>query len=169
MTAKEKQNDLIKTVLKPTLKNYGYENSGQTWWKNKGDFFNVINLQNYSWNSKDSVDFRFNIGIALTESLIDNQKNKAGYKDLTIQIGDGLFVPNERNRKFYTEQGYSITENTNLEELKLEIKLVFESFILPGLDKPNTLQDCVNLYGNITFWGDQLKRKLKEHNVLINK
>ncbi len=26
---------------------------GQTWWKDKGNFFNFINLQNYSWNSKD--------------------------------------------------------------------------------------------------------------------
>ena len=65
MTAKEKQTEFIKNYLKPTLKKFGYLTSGQTWWKDKGEFFNVVNLQNYSWNSKDSVDFRFNIGIAL--------------------------------------------------------------------------------------------------------
>ena len=49
MTAKEKQAYIIKIYLKPTLKTFGYQTSGQTWWKDKGDFFNFINLQNYSW------------------------------------------------------------------------------------------------------------------------
>src|SRR5690606_28661656 len=69
MTAKEKQAEFIKSYLKPTLKQNGYQTSAQTWWKDKGDFFNVINLQNYSWNSKDIVDFRFNIGIALKATV----------------------------------------------------------------------------------------------------
>ena len=51
----------MKSYLKPTLKKHGYQTSGQTWWKDKGDFFNVINLQNYSWNSKESIDFRLTL------------------------------------------------------------------------------------------------------------
>ena len=62
MTGKEKQKELIKNYLKPTLKDYGYKTSGQTWWKDKGEFFTLINLQNFSWNNKDNVDFCFNIG-----------------------------------------------------------------------------------------------------------
>ena len=80
MTAKEKQAYIIKIYLKPTLKTFGYQTSGQTWWKDKGDFFNFINLQNYSWNSKDSVDFRFNIGIALKATIKDKQKKKNNKK-----------------------------------------------------------------------------------------
>ncbi|MCH7658849.1 MAG: DUF4304 domain-containing protein [Bacteroidetes bacterium] len=50
MTTKEKQAEFIKSYLNPTLNHFGYRKSGQIWWKDKGDFFNVINLQNYSWN-----------------------------------------------------------------------------------------------------------------------
>lgn len=74
MTAKEKQNLFIKTQLKPQLKNAGYQISGQTWWKEKEEFFTVINLQNFSWNNKDNVDFCFNIGIALKANLRDKKK-----------------------------------------------------------------------------------------------
>jgi len=42
MTAKELQIEFIKTYLKPTLKLHNYKTSGQTWWKNMGDFFIVI-------------------------------------------------------------------------------------------------------------------------------
>lgn len=77
MTAKEKQTYFIKTYLKPTLKTFGYQMSGQTWWKDKGDFFTLINLQNFSWNSKDKVDFCFNIGVALKAIMKDVDKKKA--------------------------------------------------------------------------------------------
>ena len=103
MTAKEKQTLFIKTYLKTTLKTFGYQTSGQTWWKDKGDFYNVINLQNYSWNSKDSVDFRFNIGIALKATLKVSTpatpyfiadppdvplQQKAGYEKKTKAVGN---------------------------------------------------------------------------------
>ncbi|MBZ4033182.1 DUF4304 domain-containing protein [Flavobacterium sp. 17A] len=57
MNAKEKQLEFIKSYLKPTLKNLEYKTSGQTWWKDKGDFYTLINLQNFSWNTKDRVNF----------------------------------------------------------------------------------------------------------------
>lgn len=68
--------EIIKTYLKPTLKQFGYQTSGQTWWKDNGDFFTLINLQNFSWNSKDSVDFCFNIGVAVKATMTDKTKKK---------------------------------------------------------------------------------------------
>lgn len=47
MTAKEKQTYFVKTYLKPTLKTFGYQTSGQTWWKNKGDFFYLNKLAEF--------------------------------------------------------------------------------------------------------------------------
>jgi len=76
MTAKDKQTEFIKSYLKPTLKQNGYQTSGQTWWRNQVDFFIIINLQNYSWNDKDKVDFCFNIGIGLAATLKTRQKGK---------------------------------------------------------------------------------------------
>ncbi len=166
MTAKEKQTVFIKTFLKPTLKQNGYMTSGQTWWKDKGDFFNVINLQNYSWNSKDSVDFRFNIGIALKATIKDDQKKKVTYNDLTTHLDEGTFLPDRKNRKFGDNQGYSITEKTDLEEFIMAVKLDFEKYILPGLEEPNTLTDCIKFYERFPFWGDNLKRVITENKLI---
>jgi len=74
MTAKDKQTEFIKTYLKPTLKSHDYRTSGQTWWKNMGDFFVVINLQNSQFNNKEELSFCLNIGVALTEKLADKEK-----------------------------------------------------------------------------------------------
>ena len=167
MTAKEKQSEFIKSYLKPTLKQFGYQTSGQTWWKDKGDFFTVINLQNYSWNSKDSVDFRFNIGIALRATVKDGQKKKATYNDLTTHLDEGTFLPDRKKRKFGDNQGYSIKDDTDLTEFTNALKEDFEIYILPGLDRPNSLADCVEFYGQFPFWGDNLKRVIKENNISV--
>ena len=165
MTAKEKQAYIIKIYLKPTLKTFGYQTSGQTWWKDKGDFFNVINLQNYSWNSKDSVDFRFNIGIALKATIKDKQKKKATYNDLTTHIDEGAFLPDRKNRTFGNNQGYSISDQTDIDQFIISLKNDFETYILPGLEEPKTLTDCVRFYEQFTLWGDNLKRVMAENNL----
>jgi len=167
MTAKEKQTEFIKSYLKPTLKQFGYQTSGQTWWKDKGDFFSVINLQNYSWNSKDSVDFRFNIGIALKATVKDEQKKKATYNDLTTHLDEGTFLPDRKKRKFGDNQGYSIKDGTDLIEFIKALKNDFEVYILPGLEKQKSLADCLEFYGRFPFWGDNLKRVIKENNISV--
>ena len=167
MTAKEKQTEFIKSYLKPTLRQNGYQTSGQTWWKDKGDFFNVINLQNYSWNSKDSVDFRFNIGIALKATVKDEQKKKATYNDLTTHLDEGTFLPDRINRKFGNNQGYSITNKTDIEQFIAALKNDFETYILPGLEEPKTLADCIKFYNQFPFWADNLKKVIEENKLTI--
>lgn len=166
MTAKEKQTQFIKNYLKPTLKKFGYMTSGQTWWKDKGDFFNVINLQNYSWNSKDSVDFRFNIGIALKATVKDGQKKKVTHYDLTTHLDEGAFLPDRKNRSFGNNQGYSITETTDLTDFILAVQYDFERYILPGLEEPQNLADCIKFYERFPLWGDSLKRAITENKLL---
>jgi len=75
MTAKEKQLIIIKTHLKPLLKSYGYATKAQTWWRNQDEFFIIINLQNFSWNSKEDVAFCFNIGIAIKKAMKNPENN----------------------------------------------------------------------------------------------
>ena len=162
MTAKEKQNIFIKTYLKPKLKEWGFQTSGQTWWKDKGDFFNVINLQNYSWNTKDEVDFRFNIGIALKATLRDINKKKATYKDLIVHLDEGVFLPNRKRRNFGNNQGYSITDQTNMIDFNNSIGEDFETHILPKIEKPITLNDCIEFYSKFSFWGDHLQNEIKK-------
>lgn len=166
MTAKDKQAEFIKSYLKPTLKQKGYQTSGQTWWRNQGDFFIIINLQNYSWNDKDNVEFCFNIGIGLTATLKDTEKKKAGYNDLSIHVRENFHLPdNRQEHKYKNNVGYTLKSDTDFDDFKKEMIYDFENGILPKLDTLRTLKDCVNFYGGLTFWGDNLKRVISENNL----
>lgn len=168
MTVKEKQTQFIKTYLKPTLKNLGYQTSGQTWWKDKGDFFTLINLQNFSWNSKDSVDFCFNIGTALKASMKDNDHKKPTVHDLTVYLRESFYLPeNRKEHKFRNKTGYFLTEQIDLKHFITELKKDFDEHIFVSLDKLNSLQNCIDSFGEITFWGDNLKRIITEYKLQV--
>jgi hypothetical protein len=168
MTAKEKQSKIIKTYLKPILKDYGYLTSGQTWWQEKNDFFSLISLQNFSWNTKDYVNFCFNIGIALKVTMEDTNKKKPTVHDLTIYLREGFYLPDGRQEyKFKNKTGYLLTDQTDLNEFASELKIDFEIYILPFLNNLNSLKDCIDKFGELTFWGDNLKNKIAEYKLSI--
>lgn len=168
MTAKDKQIEFIKSYLKPTLKQNGYQTSGQTWWRNEGDFFIIINLQNYSWNDKENVDFCFNIGIGLTATLKDIEKKKAVYNDLSIHVRESFYLPDDRQEhKYKSNVGYSLRSDTDFEDFTKEMRRDLEKEILPRLDTLKTLKDCIDFYGGLQFWGDNLKRVISENHLSI--
>lgn len=164
MTAKEKQN----VFIKPQLKIAGYQISGQTWWKEKEEFFTVINLQNFSWNDKDNVDFCFNIGIALKANLRDKEKEKPTAHDLTVYLREGFYLPKERKENgFRNKSGYILKTEMDFEEFAEEIVSDFSNHILPYLEGINTPKDCISHFGEITFWGENLKRVIRENNIVV--
>jgi hypothetical protein len=160
ITAKEKQSIFIKTYLKPTLKAHGYLTNVQTWWRDQGDFFIIVNLQNFSWNTRNEVDFCFNIGIALKSQMKDLSKNPA-YNNLTVQTREDPYLSDLRNRNpSRGKNGYTISEHTDVNNFISEVKMDFESEILPKLDKLITINDCVEFYSKFPFWGDVLKKAI---------
>ena len=162
MTAKDKQKEFIKTYLKPTLKNYGFKTAGQTWWKDKGEFYTLINLQNFSWNTADSVDFCFNIGVALKSNMTEKEIIKPTVHNLTVYLRDGFYLPNNRQEhKYLNKTGYTLTTHADLADIIKELKIDFEQYIIPYLEKLNTLQDCLDNYGNVSFWGENLKKVIE--------
>jgi hypothetical protein len=170
MTAKEKQTELIKTYLKPTLKNYGYKTAGQTWWKDMGDLFIVINLQNSQWNSKEDLSFCFNIGMALTRRLKD--KNKAGYFDIAgIPLRHQVFLSENRNRDLNDGSGglgYRINNNTNLDSFIIDFKRDFEDAILKVLDELKTIEDWIIFYNKFEVLSEYFKRDLENEEMTVN-
>jgi len=168
MTAKDIQTEFIKTYLKPTLKNNEYKTSGQTWWKNKGDFFIVINLQNSLYNNKEELSFCLNIGIALTAILKNKEKKKATYFDLLTNLRENSYLSEDRIQIKKNKGGwlgYKITNNTNLTEFIDDFRIDLENNILKQLDKLNTLNDCVQFYDNIEFWGANLRRQIENNGI----
>jgi hypothetical protein len=171
MSAKEIQKELIKSYLKPTLKSHGYNTSGLTWWKNMGDFFLVINLQNSQWNSQEELSFCLNIGVALTEKLADKEKKKATYFDLGAQLREDAYLTPERQQNKKDQGGwlgYKITNKTNLSTFINDFKIDLEDNILRQLEALKTLKDCVLFYEKFEFWGNNLKRQIEECGLRAN-
>lgn len=162
MNAKEIQLEFIKLHLKPLLKHWGYIINGQTWFKDKGEFYTLINLQNFSWNSKHIVDFCFNIGVSVKRQSLPDKPT--GF-NLDIYLREGFYLPNNRKEHLYRNKtGYTITDCINHGSFILEIKTDFEKYVLPYLDNLQTLDDCVDKFGDITFWGDNLKKVIANRN-----
>ncbi|MGZ3764571.1 MAG: DUF4304 domain-containing protein [Mucilaginibacter sp.] len=163
-TAKEKQSIFIKSYLKPKLKISGYSTNGQTWWRDMGTFFIIINLQNFSWNTKNDVNFCFNMGIGLKSKMKDLSK-KPTYFDLTIQIREDAYLSeSRRNHPYRNKNGYVINLNTEIDDFINELKIDFEENILQEFEKLKTINDCVKYYEKFPFWGNHLIEIIKTDN-----
>jgi hypothetical protein len=147
-SAKEKQKEFIKLYLKPTLKAWGYQTSGQIWWKDKGDFFVVIALANSSYNLAEHVSFWFNITLAIASKLKDPIKKKVSSRDvISLGIYETTYLPKDRHKHLFRDNRYiHLKEDTNLAEFIAEMKIDFEKEILPCLEKLQTLNDWVVFY-----------------------
>ncbi len=165
MTAKEIQLKIIKEYLKPRLKSLGYLTNGQNWWKDKGDFFIIIQLQNFSWNNKNKVDFCFNIGITLKAVVKDLKKPYS--EVMTVFSRENSYLPKNRiENEYHNNVGYSLTDEVNEDKFLNEITIDFEDYIFPYFDKINTLQDCIEKFGDVVFFGEFLKNTIKEKNLI---
>lgn len=151
MNAKEKQIDFINTYFKPTLKKYGYRFYGQTYFKLGGEIIPLINFQNYSWNSQNNVEFRFNIGFTTNDNIKNAKKAKISFSESWVQLSEGDYLEKE-NHSFRNEIGYVIDDSTDLSDFTLELRDDFEKHILPKLDSMKTIDDCLDFHKKIEFW-----------------
>jgi hypothetical protein len=162
MTAKETQAHILKVCLKPLLKNSGYRTSNLNWWKEQGDIVVAINLQNFSWNTRDSIDFCFNIGIGF-KAIIGNEKPTI--LNSTITLREGSFIQN-RPHEFRDHTGYRLGSHSSTEGFMIELNKDFTQFILPKLESLRTVQDCLIEFGSLDFWGEHLRATLRKYNLI---
>lgn len=164
MTAKEIQARVIKDHLKPLMKTSGYQTSAQTWWKDKGDFYTLINLQNFSWNTKDSVDFCFNVGIVI-KSLMKGKKPT--HFELSVYLRESFFLPSDRQEYAYRNTiGYRIESVTSLLNFVREIEIDFIQHILPSLDSLNSLNECIIRFKDVVYPGLNLKQIIEKSGLI---
>ena len=167
MFVKEKEIQVINGYLKPKLKDEGFKTTGKTWWKDKGDFYIVINMQDSQYNNSDELSFCFNIGIALTKKIADPRRKKITYYDTVVCLREDSYLTVNRNKHKFRLGGwlgYLLTKDTNIEEFINQIKNDFEIDIFPKLNNLNSLDDCLDFYGKVDFWGDQLRMQISELN-----
>jgi hypothetical protein len=171
MNSLEILDKIVKAYLKPTLKAHGYKTSGKTWWKDRGEFFVVINLQNSQWNSSEDLSFCLNIGVALTSQLADKNKQKPNYSDLATNLREDAYLPEERRRShphYRGWLGYGITNKTDVADFIDWFRVDLEDLILPRLSESGTLTDCIEFYDKFDFWGENLRRQIRESGIDIN-
>jgi len=165
MTAKEIQLKIVKEYLKPRFKSLGYLTRGQNWWKDKGDFYVTVNLQNFSWNSKDKVDFCFNTGITL-KVLVKDLKNPIATNN-TISIREGFYLPENRKQyKYRNPTGYTLTNEIDENKFLTQLIIDFEDYILPQLEKLTSIENCVSKFGDLVFSGEYLKKAIADYKLM---
>jgi len=156
-TAKTKQQAFIRDFLKPLLKAEGYKTAGNKWWKVNEPFFNFIELQNFSWNSRNSVDFTFNF----TTGFINQVEN--AHKPT---IHDGLAYVREsyfgvtKNDCWKGLNGYHIDDTTDLMSFSEQVINDFKLLILPKFTLLTDEDSIANFYSD-NFWGPRVKQSLK--------
>ncbi len=158
MTAKDIQKEIIKSYIKPILKGNGYRLNGQTWWKDKGTFLIIINIQNFSWNNEDHIDFCFNSGLKFKVEMSEAEIKRPTPHHIIPYLREGFYLPEERiTYKYRNTTGYTIRSSHFITEIIDELKIDFETYILPYLDKINSEKDALDKFGDIPFWGERLK------------
>lgn len=81
---------------------------------------------------------------------------------------EGSYLPQKRKEKgFRNKSGYILKTETDFNEFAEELISDFVNHILPYLEGINTLKDCLSHFGEITFWGENLKRVIRENNLII--
>jgi len=154
--AKEKQLLFIKNSLKKLLKEEGYKTTGNKWWKVNEPFFNFIELQNFSWNSRNSVDFCFNFTTGLTSDL--KNLNKPTIHDGIPYIRESYFDVT-KNNYWSGANGYHIDNTTDLDKFTEHVLNDFKLLILPKFNLLTDEESILRFYSD-EFWGPRVKQSL---------
>jgi hypothetical protein len=156
LTAKEKQLIFIKESLKPLLKAEGYRTAGNKWWKINEPFFNLVKLQNFSWNSRNSVDFCFNFTTGFIAD-IENPDNPTSYDGIP-HIRENYFKV-AKNEYWKGANGYHIDDNTDLDKFTGQVISDFKLVILPKFNLLTNEDSILSFYSD-NFWGPRVKQSL---------
>ena len=166
LTAKEKQALFVKYILKPLLKTEGYKTAGNKWWKVSEPFFNFIELQNFSWNSLNSVNFCFNFTTGLTSDI--KSSNKPTIHDGIPYVRESYFKV-EVNDYWTGANGYHIEDKTDMDKFTEQVLNDFNQLIIPKFSLLTNEDAIVGFYSD-EFWGPRVKQSLSlgSKNLQIN-
>jgi hypothetical protein len=155
-SGKEKQLVFVKDFLKPLLKAEGYKTAGNKWWKFHESFFNFIELQNFSWNSKNSVDFCFNFTTGLTSDI--KNVSKPTIHDGISHIRESYFKV-KKNDYWKGANGYHIDDLTDSDKFNKQVIDDFRLLILPKFNSLTTEESIIDFYSD-EFWAPRIKQSL---------
>lgn len=150
MTGIEKRNMVVKEVLTPVLKQAGFKKSGLSWWMELEDCYLIIRMRNCHFNRGDTgINFEFQLSASAKKDMKGKTKDQWIYNQLT-SIEEYYFLPQFGFSNPFRKglAGYTIDGNQNykpldmpVENIMKQIKLDFETYIVPELLKVHCLDD----------------------------
>ena len=103
------RDQLITEVISPILRNWGYKKKGRAFLKKEERIVKRLNVYSSSWNSKNEVEFIFEISAK----------------------GPGVDISGERAE----EKWFTLTKDTDLKRISLEVREHLIKVVKPFLDK----------------------------------
>lgn len=149
----EKRDIVVKQVIKPALKKYGFSTSGLDWHRETEDAVILIHMMNSQFNSiLCGARFRFHISASkkdeirekLSRQWMYNQERELNQFDFLPYCG--MLSP-YYDSGMYKIDGYKnyLPADTPIEDICSQIREDFESYILPPLCEITSYEDFQKL------------------------
>lgn len=149
----EKRNAVVKQVIKPLLKKYGFSTGGFDWRREMDDSYLIIHMMNSQFNSiSTGASFRFHISAVKKDGISDQLSNQWAYhqgcelKQFSFLPYCGMLSP-YYSGDMYCIDGYKnyLPTDTPLEDICRQIGEDFGVYILPELYALKTYEDFLTL------------------------
>lgn len=153
----KKRDILVKEVIKPLLKKYGFTTSGLDWRRQLEDSYMIIHMVNSQFNGiSTGVSFRFHISVTKKDEIRDKVSNQWIYNQ-TCDLRQFDFLPYcgmlspYYSGDMYQIDGYKnyLPTDTPVEKICRQIGEDFEKYILPELCKVQSYEDYLELRARI--------------------
>lgn len=149
----EKRDVIVKQVIKPLLKEYGFTTSGLDWRRKENDMYLIIHMMNSQWNSIScGASFRFHISAVEKGAIRDKLSNQWVYnqacdlKHLDFLPYCGMLSP-LYSGGMYQIDGYKnfLPSDTPVEQISRQIEEDFSKYILPQLAEIKSYEEFQDL------------------------
>lgn len=154
MKPTEKRDALVDQMLRPLLRERGFQSSGCNWWKELEDSWLLIHMKNSRWNGESTgANFCFEISVSGKDEIRDKLSNQWIHNQF-CHLTQNNFLPYYGFLSPRVEAtGYKIDGYRNylplddpLDEIAAQIRGDFERYILPPLERLCTKADWEDLY-----------------------
>ena len=161
----EKRDILVKKVIKPLLKKYGFSTAGRDWRRDIGDTYIIIHMMSSQFNgSVNGVSFRFHISASPKDAIRDKLSDQWIYNQ-NCQLMQFDFLPYcGMLSPYYRGDSYRIDGYKNylptdmpIADICKQIDEDFDKYILPELCAIGSYEEFLELRAK--NWNGVRRRK----------
>ncbi|MDE6742374.1 MAG: DUF4304 domain-containing protein [Lachnospiraceae bacterium] len=154
MKPTEKRDILIKQVIKPLLKKYGFSTGGLDWRRETDDAYIFIHLQNSRFSDiSTGACFRFHISASKKDEIREKLSDQWMYNQFTTELKSFNFLPYcgmlspYYSADWYQIDGYKdyLPTDTPIEDICSQIGEDFDKYVLPELSAVQSYEDFLDL------------------------